>query len=139
MTSIREQILAKMVTVLNAGAIGAQVYRSRTDPISRAQSPAVIIQPVSDTAKQVSIPYLDCELLTHVTVYVRGAAPDTLADPMLVAINSALLADQTLGGLVMLIMPMSTHFEFSDSDTELCVATCEYKIDYRTNQRDLTQ
>ncbi|HQU04220.1 MAG TPA: hypothetical protein PLT25_05830 [Acidocella sp.] len=139
MASIRERILEKMVTVLNAGAIGAPVYRSRTDPVSRAQSPAVLIQPVSDTAKQVSVPYLDWELLTHVAVYVRGNAPDTLADPILTALNSALLADMSLGGLAMQIMPVSVHFEFSDSDTQLCVATCEYKIDYRTNQQDLTQ
>ncbi len=138
MASVREQIIEKMVTLLNAGTIGAQVYRSRTDPISRGQSPAVVISPVADQAQQVSVPYLDWSLVVHIVVYVRGAAPDTAADPIVVAINKALLADMTLGGVAMTILPVSTHFAFSDTDAELCAATCEYKIEYRTNEVDLT-
>jgi hypothetical protein len=137
--TVREEILFAMVTLLtDAVAVTPPVFRSRTDPISRGQSPAIVISPVSDQAQQVSVPYLDWSLIVHVIVYTRGDAPDTLADPIIVAINSTLLADMTLGGLAMTILPVSTHFAFSDTDAQLCAATCEYKIEYRTNEVDLT-
>ncbi len=139
MASIREQIMQKIVSVLNAGNIGGAVYRSRTDPVSREQSPAVIVQPVADSARQDSVPYLDWSLTVHVTLYVRGAGPDVQADPILTAINAALLADLTLGGLAMTILPQNVHFEFTDADSQVCVATSEYLITYRTNEQDLTQ
>ncbi|MDE8343963.1 MAG: hypothetical protein POG24_09100 [Acidocella sp.] len=137
MATVREQILEKMVAVLNAGAIGAPVYRSRTDPVSRNQSPAVIISPVTDQATLVSIEFFEWSLTVHVVLYVRGPAPDVLADPIVAAIHAALMADMTLGNLVETIEPVSTHFEFSDTD--VCVATGEFKISYRTSQQDLTR
>lgn len=138
MASIREQILTKIVSVLDAGNIGAPVDRSRTEAVSRGQSPRVIVLPGSDIARQVTVPYLDWALSVHVVVYVRGAEPDRLADPIITAAHAALMADETLGGLAMTILPASVHFELADSDATVCVATCEYRIQYRTSQQDLT-
>lgn len=139
MSSRREQILAKMVALLEAGNVGAPVERSRTNAISRAQSPRVIVLASSDIASQPFVPYLHWALSAHVVVYVRGAEPDVLADPIITAAHAALMADQTLGGMVMNIMPASTHFELSDADDGACVATCTFTITYRTTQQDLTQ
>jgi len=139
MASIREQILAKIVTVLDAGNIGAAVDRSRTEAVSRQQSPRVIVLPGADVARQSTVPFLDWTLAVHVVVYVRGEAPDSVADPIITAAHAALMADETLGGLAMTILPAGVHFELADSDATVCVATCEYRIQYRTEQQDLTR
>lgn len=139
MASIREQIVQKIVAVLEAGNIGAPVDRSRTEAVSRGQSPRVIVLPGADMARQSSVPFLDWVLAVHVVVYVRGAEPDSLADPIITAAHAALMADESLGGLAMTILPAAVHFELADSDAAVCVATCEYRIQYRTSQQDLTQ
>lgn len=139
MSSRREQILEKVVAVLKAGNIGAPVDRSRTMAISRGQSPRVIVLPSSDIASQSFIPYLHWTLSVHVVAYVRGITPDQLADPIIAAAHAALMADETLGGLVMSILPASTHFELLDGDEPTCVATCTFTVTYRTTQQDITQ
>ncbi len=138
MSSIREQILSAMVAQLNAGSIGAPVYRSRTEAISRAQSPAVVVSPVMDAAVQTVIPKLQWKLMVHVMVFTRGPSPDVLADPILTAANAALMADTTFGGLANIIVPSGVHFEFSDADAAVCVATAQFEVEYRTDMRDLT-
>lgn len=138
MASIREQILTKIVSVLNAGNIGAPVDRSRTEAVSREQSPRVIVLPGSDVARQSTVPFLDWTMAVHVVVYVRGSQPDSLADPIIAAAHASLMADETLGGLAMTILPASVHFELVDSDATACVVTCEYRIQYRTSQQDIT-
>lgn len=139
MSSRREQILAKMVALLEAGNIGAPVERSRTTAISRQQSPRVIVLPGADVASQSFIPYLHWSLTTHVVVYVRAPQPDVVADPMITAIHAALMTDETLGGLAMSILPASVHFEMLDTDQPACIATCTFTVTYRTTQQDLTQ
>lgn len=139
MISIREQILTKIMTALEAGNIGAPVYRSRTEAVSRSQSPCVIMMPGSDTAMQVDMPFFDWTLSVHVVVYVRDKIADQKVDPFIIAIHAAILADETLGGLVMSVLPGTTHYQLTDADDTACVATCEFRVRYRTSQQDLTQ
>ena len=50
MTTKRENILAAVKTALTGTAgVGTRIYRSRVEPMSRNESPAIIIEPVSDT------------------------------------------------------------------------------------------
>ena len=50
MATKRERILAAVKTALTGTAgVGTRIYRSRVDPWSRGESPALIIEPVSDT------------------------------------------------------------------------------------------
>ena len=44
----RELILGRIKTDLDA-IIGATVYRSRVEPLSRSEVPAVIVEPVNDS------------------------------------------------------------------------------------------
>ena len=61
MTTKRESILAAIATALDGTTgVGTRIYRSRVEPLSRAESPAVVIEPVSDTPEQnTSLPTLD--------------------------------------------------------------------------------
>ena len=72
-------------------------------------------------------------------VYARGGTPDQLVDPLVIAIHAAMMADETLGGMVMSVLPGSTHYQMTDADESACVAASEFRIRYRTLQQDITQ
>lgn len=138
MATLREQIVAAMVTALNGAGTGAAIYRSRAVAVSRGQSPALIIEPVSDAATQNTVPKLDWLLTVRCTLFVRGPQPDVLADPIVQAAHAALLADMTLGGLAMTVLPTTAQYQFSDADDGVCVVTLDFQVQYRTSQQDLT-
>ena len=138
MATLREQIVVAMVAAVNAGSIGATAYRSRTEALSRAQSPALIIEPVSDSAQQNVVPKLDWTLTVRGTLVVRGPAADVAADPIVQATHAALLADMTYGGLAMTTLPSTVQYQFSDADGGVCVVTMDYRVQYRTSEQDLT-
>ena len=78
MTTRRETILAAVRTALtNTTQVGTRIYRSRVEPMARAESPAIVVEPLSDTAEQnTSLPTLDWSLTVRIAVIVRGAIPD---------------------------------------------------------------
>lgn len=138
MPSVRERIIEKAVATLQAAGIGATVYRSRTQAISRDQTPAVIVRPAADSASQTVMPKLQWSLQLIVEIITRGEQPDALADPVLVAANAALMADPTFGGLVIQIVPKDAQFHFTDADLPACYVVAGYEVRYRTDERDLT-
>ena len=98
MTTKRESILADIASSL-AGTVqvGTRIYRSRVVPLSRGESPAIVVEPVSDTAEQnTSLPTLDWSLTVRVSVICRGAVPDQQADPIVEDMHSKIVADLTL-------------------------------------------
>jgi hypothetical protein len=51
MTTKRETILAAVRTALTGTTgVSTRIYRSRVEPISRGESPAIVVEPVSDSA-----------------------------------------------------------------------------------------
>jgi hypothetical protein len=137
--SRREQILAAIRTVLT-GTVGVstRIYRSRVEPMARAESPAIIVEPVSDTAEQnTSLPTLDWTLRVRVVVIVRGNTPDQLADPTIESLHSKLMADLTLGGLAIDIQPTQVTFNLLEADQPAGVIFCEFDVRYRTSVTSL--
>ena len=50
MATKREQILAQIKTNLNGTTgVGDRIYRSRVEALTRSETPAIIIEPISDT------------------------------------------------------------------------------------------
>ena len=141
MTTKRESILAAVKTALTGTAgVGTRIYRSRVDPLSRAESPALIIEPVSDTPEQnTSLPTLDWTLRIRVVVIERSDVPDQAADDTIEDMHSKLMADLTLGGLAIDIQPAQTSFQLLEADQPAGVIFCEYEIRYRSQVADLTQ
>ena len=141
MTTKRESILSAIATALvgTAGA-GTRIYRSRVEPLSRGESPAVVIEPVSDTPEQTtSLPTLDWTFRVRIVVIERAAVPDQAADDTIESLHSKLMADLTLGGVCIDIQPAQTRFELIEADQPAGVILCEYEIRYRTQVADLTQ
>ena len=132
--SRREAILAAVRTALTGTVgVGTRIYRSRVEPMARAESPAIIVEPVSDTAEQnTSLPTLDWTLRIRVVVIVRGNTPDQLADPTIESLHSKLMADLTLGGLAIDVQPAQVTFNLLEADQPAGVIICEFDVRYRT-------
>ena len=141
MTTKRESILAAVKTALTGTAgVGTRIYRSRVDPLSRGESPAIIIEPVSDTPEQnTSLPTLDWTMTVRITVIERADIPDQAADDTIESLHSKIMADLTLGGYAHDVVPVRTEFEFIEADKPSGLISCEYEIRYRTDVDDLTQ
>lgn len=139
MTTRRETILAAVRTALTGTTgVSTRIYRSRVEPLARGESPAIVIEPVNDQAEQnTSLPTLDWSLTVRVSVIVRGAIPDQLADPIIESLHSQLMADLTLGGVAMDIRPQAVNFELVEADQPAGVIGCDYLIRYRTANANL--
>jgi hypothetical protein len=141
MTTKRENILAAVKTALTGTTgVGTRIYRSRVEPFSRGESPAIIVEPISDTPEQnTSLPTLDWTLRIRVVVIERSDVPDQAADDTIESLHSKIMADLTLGGHAIDVQPAQTTFQLLEADEPAGVIFCEYEIRYRSQVADLTQ
>ena len=141
MTTKRESILSAIATALaGTTGVGTRIYRSRVEPMARAESPAIIIEPLTDTPVQnTSLPTLDWTLRVRISVIVRGSTPDSTADAVIESMHSRLMSDLTLGGRAIDVQPAQTTFNFFEADQPAGVVFCEYEVMYRSQVADLTQ
>lgn len=139
MTTKREQVLAEIRTALTGTTgVGTRIYRSRVEPLARQESPAIVVEPVSDTAEQnTSLPTLDWSLTVRIAVIVRGMVPDQLADPIVSDVHSKIMADLTLGGYAIDVQPQSVSFDFVEADQPGGVIAMDYLVRYRTSVTNL--
>tara|TARA_Y100000114_G_scaffold62969_1_gene57711 strand:- start:1054 stop:1482 length:429 start_codon:yes stop_codon:yes gene_type:complete len=141
MASKREQILAALKTTL-AGTTGVstRIYRSRIEPITNGESPAVVIEPIKDepTINNSSYLKIDWTLRIRIVVIIRGTIPDSVGDPTVESLFTKVLTDPTVGGLAKDIRPAIQTFEVLEADTPAGIITCEFEIDYRTSYNSLS-
>ena len=139
MASKREIILQRIVTALAGTAgVGSRIYRSRVEPLARGEAPAIVVEPVSDSATQDTIGTLQWTLTVRVAVIVRGAVPDQLADPVMVDVHSKLMSDASLGGYVIDMLPTTVAFENIEADQPAGVVSVEFAVTYRTSLNSLS-
>jgi hypothetical protein len=138
-TSKREQVLTAIrIALTGTTGVGTRIYRSRVEPLARQESPAIVVEPVSDTAEQnTSLPTLDWSLTVRVAVIVRGMVPDQLADPIVADAHSKIMADLTLGGYAIDVQPLSVSFDFVEADQPSGVIALDYLVRYRTSVTNL--
>ena len=135
MTTKREQILARIVSNLaNTVGVGNRIYRSRIEPLTRSETPAIVVEFVDDTAEMSgSLPYLNWRLTVQIMVIARGLIPDQLADPTVKSLHAKLMADITLNNLAFDILPVSQTFQIVESDQPTGIVSCLYAVRYRTS------
>jgi len=140
MTTKRETILAAIRTALiGTTGVSTRIYRSRVEPLARQESPAIVVEPVSDTAEQnTALPTLDWSLTVRVAVIVRGDIPDQLADPIVEDAHGKIMADLTLGGYAIDVQPQSVSFDLMEADQPAGVIMINYLVRYRTSVADLS-
>ena len=141
MASKREQILAALKTTL-AGTTGVstRIYRSRIEPITNGESPALVIEPITDepTINNSSYLKIDWTLRIRIVVIIRGTIPDSVGDPDVEILFTKVLTDPTVGGLAKDIRPAIQTFEVLEADTPAGLISCEFEIDYRTSYNSLS-
>ena len=139
MSTRRETILAAIRTALTGTTgVASRIYRSRVEPLTRGESPALVIEPISDSAEQLtSLPRLDWSLTVRIAVIVRGNIPDQVADATIESLHSKLMADLTLGGYAIDIQPQGVNFEMVEADQPAGVISCDYLVRYRTSVANL--
>lgn len=137
MSSRREQILAHLATILAGTAGIGTVWRSRVDAVSRDEAPALLLEPIFDRCQPTSNCRLSWTLDVAIVIFVRGSVPDTLADPILVSAHSILMADRTLGGLAVDIVPTTVDPQRDKADLTSLWQVNTYQITYRTLQANL--
>lgn len=135
MTTRRELILAAIASTLTGTTgVSTRIYRSRVEPLSRGESPALVIEPINDTAEQnTSLPKLDWSLTVRIAIIVRGNIPDQVADPIIESLHAKLMADLTLGGYAIDVQPQGVSFELVEADQPAGVISCDYLVRYRTS------
>ena len=140
MTTKRETILAAIRTALiGTTGVSTRIYRSRVEPISRGESPAIVVEPISDSAEQnTALPTLDWSLTVRVAVIVRGDIPDQVADPTVESAHAKIMADLTLGGYAIDVQPINVNFELQEADQPAGVIMMDYLVRYRTSMTDLS-
>jgi hypothetical protein len=137
--SVRETILSTIAANLASNpTIGAPVYRSRVAPFARAEFPAVIVEPVSDDANQIVIPKLDWRMIVRVSVMVRNEVPDQAADAILHKVHTKMMSDLSLGGYAYDVQPLSTSWDFIESDVTTGLISYDFAVLYRTSLTDIT-
>lgn len=139
MVSRREQILTRIALLLTPTVnVSQRVYRSRVEPLARSESPAIVVEPVSDNATQDTLGTLQWVMNVRVAVIVRAPIPDQVADPIVMDIHRLLLEDTTLGGYVTDIVPGATNWEALEADQPAGVVSVDYTVTYRTTLNALS-
>ena len=136
--TLREQILARMKTNLDAIS-NATVYRSRAEPLSRGEAPAIIIEPISDQPTDTNFfDKLDWSMRVRVSTIVRASLPDDESDIYSQQVHLKLMADQTVNGYALDLTPDRTDFNLVEADLPLGIVSQDFLVRYRTSRTDLT-
>ncbi|MFZ9620422.1 MAG: hypothetical protein ACO289_04410 [Prochlorococcaceae cyanobacterium] len=97
-----------------------------------------MVEPISDNAAQnTALPTLDWSMVVRISVIVRGAVPDQLADPIIENLHSKVMADLTLGGYAIDVQPIGVTFNFTEADGTAGEIQCDYRVLYRTSVTNL--
>ena len=134
----RELILSRIKSNLDS-ATGANVYRSRVEPLARGEVPAVIVEPVNDQPIDTNFfDKIDWTLRVRITTLVRADVPDDASDTYTQQVHSLLMADQTVNGYALDLTPDRTDFSLYEADVPLGVISQDFLVRYRTSRTDLT-
>jgi hypothetical protein len=145
--SITEQILTALETTLSTTAgVGGRVYRDRAEAFLRAECPALLIEPDSETVTGETTCRTDRLLLVRIVILVRDGAVSQVADPIRVSVHSLLFTNPTIDGLASIIRPAqgtstinpSVQWEPEKGDGQPGICVLSYEIGFRTLTADLT-
>lgn len=143
MQSLRERIIQAVVASLTpvATAQGATIRRQPTVPTERANLPALLVFPESESVRRIN-DRAERELVLRIVALAMGTAtepPEPIADRLLTAAHLVLTADATLGDLTTGLEETDCDWQQDDADMEAAALPARYRITYRTLAHDLTR
>lgn len=140
MPSKAEQIAARVAAVLlNTTAAGAHVWRDRETAFTRDEPVGIVIECVDEDTTPLGgpspIPALQTDqdtLRVAVTVCVRSAGWQTVADGVRVQAHALLMADTTLRGLVSDMRRDRCEWQAAKADLPFGYCSQIYRFKYHT-------
>jgi hypothetical protein len=137
--SLREQIVAAIAATLTGTPAGSNVFRSRSIPILRNLSPAIVVTPADEEVTQTLGAKVNRKFDVRVEVIARGTIPDSAADATCVSAHAKLMLDKRLGGLCIGIQERSTNWDIQDADLDAVSVVTTYTVLYQTNVLNIDQ
>lgn len=130
MTTLVSTAVAAVIAALNAGTpVATQIARVRLRPMAQAQAQAVVVRPLQSEVPETALnPNLPVSWTSAISVecYARSGvatAPDVAVDSLVEAVYARLMADPTLGGVVVSLQPQSLTWDFdADGEQTTCAA-----------------
>ena len=130
MTTIVSAAVAAIVAALSASTpVASQIARVRLRPLAATQGQAVVVRPLQSEASVSSLsPDLPVSWTSAISVecYARTSAattPDVAVDSLVEAVYARLMADPTLGGVVLSLQPQSMSWDFDADGEQTACAT----------------
>lgn len=135
----REAALERIQEVLaGTSDVGERIYRSRVAALARKEFPALVVEPVSDSANRESIDRLVWDFVFQVMILVRDDNPDEAADAIISDVHEKLMGDSTLDAMLVDMNPVSVDWQFYEADKPLCIISAQFRATYQTNFKDLS-
>jgi hypothetical protein len=126
--STAETILVTLQSVLTAAALGASVERDRVTPLDIL--PGIVIKPKDEESTALGTGLMRCMLMVEIEIHTRGDVPSTLADPIAVGIQQAIVGAATLNGLTCKAYRTGKSWEYADADGTGGKLTLTYQFHY---------
>lgn len=145
MSSTVSNAVAAIVAALSAEApVAPQIARVRLRPIGANTTTAVVVRPLaSNVVEALLTPGYPVSWTTAIAVecYARSSAstsPDVAVDSLLVNVYERLMADPTLGGVVVSLQPKDIAWDFDVDGEQTTCATLVFSAFYRANGATLS-
>jgi len=139
--SQRETIMAAIATALST-IPDSTFFRSREAAFGLDEGTCILLEPeeelvIKHTQAAPALTFRKCTIV--LTVITRSDVPDQTADPIMSAIQIALLKDPTLGGLCAQMIEVSTKWAFAEADSTASTAEVRYQLLYLTTATGIAQ
>lgn len=145
MTSFVSATVAAIVAALSSGTpVATQIARVRLRPLAQAQAQAVVVRPLqAEVIEQALSPGYPVSWTSAISVecYARSGvatAPDVAVDSLLSAVFARLMADPTLGGVVLSLQPKNIAWDFDADGEQTTCATLVLHARHRASGGALT-
>lgn len=139
MQTIHQQIVGRIAAaLLDTTPAGGNVFRDRTVPITRDETPCINIRRVREQKESVSRAVDSAVFTVNVCVHVRGEPWTDVADPIAVQVHRVLCSDQQLAQLAAGVRNTGVEWDDHDADESAGCLTLEYQFRYTVRASDIT-
>jgi hypothetical protein len=138
LSSVRERLVRVVVDRVAQAIAPIALLRQPVTPVSREQSPALVLQLESDEAISTANDRSERALVLRFVAVVRGDDAFAVADRLLIQAHAVLFADLNLGGLALAVRALDVSWEAEDADAGAFAVAARYELRYRTFSADLT-
>lgn len=145
MTSMVTAAVTAIVAALSSGTpVASQIARVRLRPLAATAAQAVVVRPLqTEVTETTLIPGSPVSWTTAISVecYARTSAattPDVAVDSLVEAVYARLMADPTLGGVVLSLQPQNVAWDFDADGEQTTCATLVFNARHRSSGATLS-